>query len=79
MIARLKVIIKALPTWLAVVALAAPMVAEEAASVLPAPWSAHVTAVLLTVAAVAAAVVRTIQRVTPVLPAERGLLPKENA
>lgn len=76
LLSRLKVVITAAPTWLALVAVAAPIVAEEAATVIPAPWSDRVTAIVLGVGAVAAAVVTTIRRLTPVAAAERGLLPR---
>lgn len=66
-LARLKVIATALPTWLAIVALAAPIAAEEIAPILPAPWADRVTAIALTVAAVATAVIQTIRRVQPVV------------
>lgn len=75
LLARLVVIARAVPTWCTIAALAAPIVAEEAATVLPAPWSDRVTAVALTVAGVAGAVVTVIRRVTPVLEHERGILP----
>lgn len=73
LIRKARTVLTALPTFLAVVALVAPIVAEEAAQVLPAPWSERVTAVALTVAAVAAAVVQVVRRVTPVIDSARGL------
>lgn len=75
--AKAKVIATALPTWLAVVVLAAPIVAEEAASVLPSGWAERVTSVALTVVAVATAAINVIRRLTPVHPYERGILPKD--
>lgn len=76
LVAALKVVTTAAPTVLAGVVLAAPIVAEEAAKVLPAPWSDRVTAVCLTVAAAAGAAVAVIRRVTPVVKAQRGILPR---
>lgn len=75
LLARLRVVARALPTWLALVALAAPVIAEEAAEVLPDGWGQRVTAIALTVAAVAVAALNVIRRLTPVAPEERGLLP----
>lgn len=73
---RAVVILKAAPTWLTFVALAAPVLADELADVLPAPVSERVTSLLLTVAAVAGALIATIRRLTPVPPEERGILAK---
>ena len=75
LIARLKVIVTALPTYLAIVVLAAPMVAQSASEVLPTPWSQRVTALCLTAAAAAASAIALIRRVTPVINTQRGLLP----
>lgn len=67
------VVVTALPALLAAVVLAAPILAEEAAKVLPAPWSDRVTALCLTVAAIAAALVQVVRRLTPVVKSARGL------
>lgn len=74
-IARLKVIATALPTWLAAFALAAPVVAQQATELLPDEWGRKVATVVLTAAGVATFAVQTIRRLTPVAPAERGVLP----
>jgi len=74
-LARVRVVLSALPTWLAVAALAAPIVAQEAASFLPSPVSDRVTAVALTAVAVITALLNVIARVKPVVDkAEQGLL-----
>ncbi len=75
--ARLVVLARAVPTWATIAALAAPIVADEAARVLPAPWSERVTAVALSFAGVCTAIVTVVRRVTPVLEHERGILPPE--
>lgn len=77
LLARGLVILKAAPTWLTVVALSAPIIAEEVAAVLPAPWSERATALALTVVGVATALINTIRRLTPVVAGDRGLLPNE--
>lgn len=75
-LAMLKVILTAAPTYLAIVVAVAPQVATWVAEVLPAPASERVVAVVLTFATVAAATLELIRRVTPVVKAQRGLLPQ---
>lgn len=69
-----RVVVKAAPTYLALAVLVAPIVAEEAAAVLPAPWAEGVTALGLKVVLVATAVLNVIRRVSPVARDRRGLL-----
>lgn len=72
----LKVVVTAAPTYLAVVVLVAPQVADYVAEVLPSPWSDRVVAVVLTFAGVAASTLALIRRVEPVVASRRGLLPE---
>lgn len=74
-LARLVVLLRAVPTWATIGALAAPIVAEELSQVLPAPWSERVTALGLTVAGALGAIVTIVRRVTPVVESQRGILP----
>lgn len=74
LLARVVVLARAVPTWATIAALSAPIVAEEAARVLPAPWSERVTALGLTVAGVCGAIVTVVRRVTPVVKEQRGIL-----
>ena len=70
MIARLKVILESIVTWAMVLVVAATAVAEAFPTF--AQW-------MVTVVAVLTGIVFVIRRVTPVLPAERGLLPTDDA
>ncbi len=75
-IAKTKVVLKALPTHLAVVTATLTIVAAELIPLLPENIAIQAAGWIATALAAIAAVVRTISRVTPVLDsAERGLLP----
>lgn len=71
---RLRVLATALPTWLALFALAAPELAHLAAQLLP--GGERVAAVILTAAGVATFVITAVRRLTPVAKDERGVLPR---
>lgn len=75
LIARARVIVTALPTWLAVFAVAAPELADRAAEVLP--GGERVAAAIVTAGTVAGFVVFAIRRLTPVAPSQRGILPAD--
>lgn len=75
---RIKVVLTALPTWLGVVALAAPIVAQQIADVFP-HGAEHVTSIVLTAGSVAAGAIAVIRKVTPVRPDQVGLLPQPPA
>lgn len=68
--ARVLVVLKAAPTWLVALSTVVTIVASEVDIPAVAEWSVKVVGWL----GVAVAIIR---RVTPVLPAERGLLPVE--
>jgi hypothetical protein len=75
LLAKVRVILKAWPTWAAAFTAVLGVVAAEVIPLLPEQVGVRVAgwvAVALSVIAAATAVVR---RVTPVLPAERGVLP----
>jgi hypothetical protein len=74
LLARVRVVLTAAPTYLTAAATAIALAREEIAATFPtaaepiARWAVPVAAALLCAA-------RIIRRVTPVLPEERGLLP----
>lgn len=75
--AKIKVVAKALPTYLAILAASIPIVLSELVPLLPDHVGVQVAAIGAGVLAVVAAVISTISRLTPVLKSERGLLPTE--
>lgn len=75
MLARIKVILTALPTWLGAVALAAPVLAQQIAAVFP-HGAEHVVSLVLTAGGVATAAITVIRKVTPVRGDQVGLLPQ---
>lgn len=75
-LARVRVVLTAAPTYITTVAMVATVASEEIARAFPAA-AEPVGRVAVVVAAVAGAAVAIIRRVTPVLPAARGLLPAE--
>lgn len=77
-LARARVLLTAAVTWLQVISAAVLIGSEEIGKAIPEIDDAF-AAWALRIAAVAGAVIATIRRVTPVLPAERGLLPAGGA
>jgi len=75
-IARIKVLLTAAVTWLIVASTIVTIMSEEIAAVLPDGAATTVGAVALKIVSIIGAAVAIIRRVTPVLPEERGLLPK---
>lgn len=75
-IARIKVVLTAAVTWLIVASTIITIMSEEIAAVLPDGAATTVGAVALKIVSIISAAVAIIRRVTPVLPEERGLLPK---
>jgi len=73
-LARARVVLVNAVTWLQVASAALVIGAEEIGKAIPG-ISTDVAAWAVRIAAVLGAVVATIRRVSPVLPAERGLLP----
>lgn len=76
--ARIRVILTAAPTWLVFAALTVQIVTEEISKILPAGWAARVVAIGGAVGAIIGAAIAIIRRVSPVLPAERGILPRSD-
>lgn len=75
LLARIRVILTAAPTWLVLAALTVPIVTEEVAKVLPTSWAEQVVTVGGYVVGWLGAAIAIIRRVTAVLPSERGILP----
>ena len=75
LLARARVILTAAPTYLVAAAAVVTIVADEAAKVLPTGWQDNAAQIAGAVLAVIGAAVAIVRRVTPVLPAERGILP----
>lgn len=73
--AKAQVVLTAAVTWLVIVAAVITVIADELAKVLPSPWSDRLSAWAITILGVLGAIIAIIRRVTPVEPAERGLLP----
>ncbi len=72
---RLEVIATAAVTWIVVASTVLTVVAEELGNLFADGQAATVIRVLLRIVAALGAAVTIIRRVTPVLKAERGLLP----
>lgn len=72
---RVKVVLTALPTYLTAATAVVVIAREEIVGVLPEAWQGDASEIIVTVLAVLAAATNVIRRVTPVLPADRGLLP----
>lgn len=75
LLARIRVILTAAPTWLVFAALTVPIVTEEVAKVLPASWAERVVTIGGYVVGWLGAAIAIVRRVTTVLPSERGILP----
>lgn len=74
-IAKIKVVLTALPTYLAIATLVLTVVAAELVPLLPENLAAQIGGYIVVALAVIAAIVRTISRLTPVPEDQRGLLP----
>lgn len=74
-LARARVVLRSAPTWLVFAALVAQVVTEEVSKVVPAGAVAQVVAIGGHVVSWLGAAVAIIRRVTPALPADRGILP----
>lgn len=74
-IARAKVVLLAAPTYLVAVSAVVSILADEIAMVLPAGMAMTLGALAVRVVAVLGAAIGIIRRVTPVVVADRGLLP----
>lgn len=74
-IAKAKVVLTALPTYLALATLVLTVAADELVPLLPDNVAAQVAGYIVVALGIIAAVVRTISRLTPVPESQRGLLP----
>lgn len=75
-LARVKVVVTAAPTYLVGAAAVVTAFSEEIAKILPAGAGEAVARVALVVLSAIAAAIAIIRRVTPVLAIQRGLLPQ---
>jgi len=73
--AKVLVVLKAAPTYLAVASVVLTVFLEELVALLPDNAAASISAVVVTALVWIAAIVRVISRLTPVAADERGLLP----
>lgn len=71
------VVLKAAPTWLTLTAVILNILAEEIGGVLPAGSAELFGEWVIRIGAWLGAAVHLIRRLTPVLPDERGILPKD--
>jgi hypothetical protein len=77
LITRARVVLTAAVTWLVAASAVVTIFAEEITEVLPDDWQGPFARTVVVVLAVLTAAVNIIRRVTPVLPAQRGLLPED--
>ncbi len=75
LLARARVILTAAPTYLVAAGTVVAMVADEVSKVLPAGWQDNAAQAAGFVLGIIGAAIAIVRRVTPVLPAERGILP----
>lgn len=73
MLIKLKTLFTALPTYLVALSAVVTILSQEIASVLPTGAAEDVGRIALIVVGVLGAAVNIVRRVTPVLPADRGL------
>ena len=73
--AKVKVVLKAAPTYLALAITVITVMVGELVPLLPEDLAVRVTAFAVALIAALAAVIRTIRRLTPVPKEQRGLLP----
>ena len=76
LLARIRVLLTAAPTWLAGAAVVVGAVSDEVAKAVPDGWQDNVIAIGGPVLAVIGAATAIVRRVTPVFGADRGLLPR---
>lgn len=77
LLARVRVILRAAPTYLVAASAVVSIVVEEIADELPSGWQDNAVGIGGKIVAVLGAAVLIIRRVTPVVAAERGILPPE--
>lgn len=74
LIARIKVLLNAAPTYLAAAGVIIAIVADEVGKLAPSGWQDNAVQILGALAGVVAAATAIVRRVTPVAPADRGLI-----
>lgn len=75
LLARARVILTAAPTYLVAAGAVVTIVADEVSKLLPPGWQDNAAQIAGAAVGILGAAVAIIRRVTPVLPAERGILP----
>lgn len=75
LVARVKVLLKAAPTYLVAAGAVVTIVADEVAKALPTGWQDNALQIGGAVVPVIAAATAIVRRVTPVVEHQRGLLP----
>ena len=75
--ARVRVVLKAAPTYLVLVSATATIVTDEVAKVLPSGWQDNALQIGGVIVSVLGAAVAIVRRVTPVLDSQKGLLGPE--
>lgn len=76
LLARIKVIITAAPTYLTMAAVVVGILADELSKTVPDGWQDNVVQIGGAIVAVLGAAIAIIRRVTPVLESQRGILPQ---
>lgn len=76
-LARVRVVLTAAPTYITLAATLITVFAEEIGALLPEGAAASVGSAVTVLLSWLGAAINIIRRVTPVLPDERGLLPQE--
>lgn len=74
LLARIKVLLKAAPTYLAAAGVLVAILADEIGKLAPSGWQDNAVQILGSLAGIIAAATAIVRRVTPVLPKQRGLL-----
>lgn len=74
LIARIGVLLRAAPTYLAAAGVIIAIIADEVGKLAPSGWQDNAIQILGVLAGIIAAATAIVRRVTPVAPADRGLI-----
>lgn len=74
LIARIKVLFNAAPTYLAAAGVIIALLADEIGKLAPSGWQDNAVQILGVLAAIVASATAIVRRVTPVAPEQRGLI-----
>lgn len=75
---RVKVVLKALPTYLVAASTIVTFASEEIVDLLPASWQSDFTQAVVVIVGALGAAITIIRRVEPVIPERVGLLEPDN-